>query len=77
MKTIEQVASEGICGQVGGAVYKTEDFMDIIRRYSFIPEDGSGYFHDGENETNISVWDKSVSWLDVAKKYPYVCWYNV
>lgn len=37
--------------------------------------DGIGYFHDGEKETNISVFDDSLTYGDV-KDFPYVCWYN-
>ena len=76
IKTIEQVAAECNNGE-GSGVYTISDFIDKVRKASFIPEDGIGFFHDGEKETNISVWDKSVTWLDVAINYPYVCWYNV
>lgn len=71
MKTIEEIKAE----QSYGDVYTREDFECLVRKGWFIPYDGIGRFHDGENETNISVWDKTLTPDDV-KSYPYVCWYN-
>lgn len=70
MKTIEQVQSETF-----GNVYTIEEFARLVDAGLFIEYDGSGRFHDGEKETNISVWDESLTWDDV-KDYPYVIWYN-
>ena len=43
---------------------------------SIIPYDGMGRFHDGENETRISIFSKEVSFYEALVKYPYICWYN-
>lgn len=75
MKTKEQIQKEGLCGECGGTVFTTEEFAEYVKRGSFIPYDGFGYFHDGENETDRSVWDDSVT-AEEVEKYPYVCWYN-
>lgn len=71
MKTIEQVRAE----MEFGDVFTKEEFGDLVDKGWFIPSDGVGRFHDGENETNVSVWDNSLTPEDV-EKYPYVCWYN-
>ena len=70
MKTKEQAQSE-----CRGAVFTLEEFYQYVKRGCFIPYDGSGYFHDGEKETDRSVWDEDLSLIEL-KKYPYVCWYN-
>lgn len=70
MKTIEQIQSETF-----GHVYTIEEFAQMVEDGLFIEYDGSGCFHDGEKETNISVWDDTLTWEDV-KDYPYVIWYN-
>ena len=74
MKTKEQVQKEGLVAKYG-TVFTTEEFAEYIERGSFIPYDGIGYFHDGENETDRSVWDDSIT-AEEVEKYPYVCWYN-
>lgn len=71
MKTIEQIKME--CEYAD--VMTTKEFCQAVANGYFNSFDGSGYFHDGEKETDISVWDRSLTWDDV-KKYPYVCWYN-
>ena len=71
MKTIKEVRTE--CEYAD--VMTTEEFCQEITNGYINSFDGSGYFHDGEEETDISVWDRSLTWEDV-KKYPYVCWYN-
>ena len=71
MKTIEQIKKEIDCGHV----FSIDDFTECVEEGCFIPYDGIGYFHDGENSTGISVWS-----IDLNKwnkmKYPYVIWYN-
>ena len=75
MKTKEQVQKEGLVAKCQGSVYTIEEFFEYVKDGSFIPYDGSGYFHDGEKETSRSVWARDLSLLEL-KKYPYVCWYN-
>lgn len=70
MKTIEEIQRECV-----GQVYTREEFGKLVDKGFFIPYDGSGRFHDGENETTLSVWDRTLTPDDV-KDYPYVCWYN-
>lgn len=71
MKDVKQVQKE--CEY--GTVFLLDDFADQIDDGSINEYDGIGYFHNGEKETNISVWDRSLTWEDI-KDYPYVCWYN-
>ena len=75
MKTKEQVQKEGLVAKCGGTVYTIEEFFKYVKTGSFIPYDGIGHFHDGEQETKRSVWATDLSLLEL-KKYPYVCWYN-
>lgn len=71
MKSKEQVQKE----LKYGTVYTLEEFIEYVKDGSFIPYDGVGHFHDGEQETKRSVWATDLSLLEL-KKYPYVCWYN-
>lgn len=71
MKTIEEVRAE--CEY--GDVMTTKEFCQEVADGCINSFDGRGVFHDGEKETNVSVWDRSLTWNDI-KKYPYVCWYN-
>jgi hypothetical protein len=70
MKNKKQIARE-----TNGEVYTRKEFMKLVDAGAFIPYDGIGYFHDGTNRTDISVWNNSLTAKDV-EKYPYVCWYN-
>lgn len=58
-----------------GEVYTLEDFAEEVAEGCINSNDGYGHFHDGDNETNISVWAEGLT-LEEMKKYPYVCWYN-
>ena len=53
----------------------TKEFCQEVANGFYNSFDGYGCFHDGEKETNISVWNRLLTWDDI-KKYPYVCWYN-
>lgn len=70
MKSKKQIARE-----TNGEVYTRNEFAKLVDAGAFIPYDGIGYFHDGINRTDISVWNNSLTAKDV-EKYPYVCWYN-
>ena len=71
MKTLKQVQAE--CKY--GTVFLLNDFGTEIDDGCINECDGEGYFHDGENRTEISVWDEDLTW-DEIQKFPYVCWYN-
>ena len=71
MKTIEKVRA----GCQYAHVMTTKEFLQEVNNGYINSFDGCGRFHDGEVETDISVWDRSLTWDDI-KKYPYVCWYN-
>ena len=75
MKTIEEVEAERSDLHEIRDVFTREEFEFFVSINAFIPDDGIGYYHDGNKETDISVWDGSVT-PEEAKKYPYVCWYN-
>lgn len=80
MKTKEQIQKE-IEKEIPGVwVMTTEEFIKQNDAKCLIRYDGIGMFHDGENETEFSVWDDYPAGLDnqedVIKAFPYVCWYN-
>ena len=56
-------------------VFTLEEFEEYVNNGSITMYDGYGYFHDGENETDICVWDEELPWEDFGK-FQYVCWYN-
>ena len=69
MKTLEQIQKEIPYGHI----FYTVDFKFEADCGNFIDYDGDGFFHDGIEETDISVW--SADYKD-WEKYPYVVWYN-
>jgi hypothetical protein len=75
MKTKEEIKATERVGEIRGDVFTLNEFLELIQDGMFIPYDGSGYFHDGEKETDRSVWAEDLSLMEL-KKYPYVCWYN-
>ena len=68
MKTFVQVKNETKFGNV----YSRERFIELLNDGWFTPYDGDGIYHDGENETRISVWSVPID----ATIYPYVIWFN-
>ena len=50
MKTIEQVRTE-----TEGTVYTINKFLGYVIDKVITSYDGGGHFHDGENETDVSV----------------------
>ena len=73
MKTKEQIAKELDISVED--IFTPKEFLIICDCGSIMASDGHGYFHDGEKELNISVWNNTLTWEDV-QKYPYICWYN-
>jgi len=71
MKTLEEIKAESY-----GVVLTTVDFITLAKSGALIPHDGDGCFHDGEKESNISVWSVKKITFEFLKKYPYVVWYN-
>lgn len=71
MKSIQQLRSDYIHGDV----YSVNDFVQMIIDHRVSPHTGNGFFHDGEKETNVSVWDEGIC-LEDFSNYKYVCWYG-
>jgi len=66
IKPIEQVQAE----------YDNYEVMTVdyfCEHEIFYPDEGKGYFHDGNEITNISVWQEDLEYDDI-KDYPYICW---
>ena len=61
--------------ECGADIFTLDAFCEAIENDMFNRHDGIGYFHNGEKETDISVWNNDLSYDDV-RNYPYVCWYN-
>ena len=71
MKTKEQVQTE----IKFGSVFTLEEFADLVCADCINEYDGIGYFHDGEKETNIYVFNPNLT-IKEMEQYPYICWYN-
>lgn len=59
-----------------GDCYTTAEFAEYVRRGIFISYDGIGYYHDGQQKTNVPVSFIPEEIIENGKVYPYVCWYN-
>lgn len=72
MKTKKEIEKE-----IGfkDVVFDSKEWLELAKCNCFNAYDGEGYFHDGEHETELSVFDRSVT-EETFNKYPYVCWYN-
>ena len=72
MKTKEQVQNE-----IGdsGTVFTVDEFDDAVSEGGITSYDGFGYFHDGEKETDFSVFSPYTKYEDI-KDMPYIIWYN-
>lgn len=70
------LTKEGVKRTTEGNVFTLEEFVNLCDKGLIIPYDGQGYFHDGEKETDISVWNMNLKPEDVWGKYIYVVWYN-
>ena len=70
MKTIEEIQEEFVADYV----FTTEEFEDLMKgedsEIEFV--DSFGYFHDGENITEIAI--DPYTFDDYKDKYPYVVW---
>lgn len=71
IKSIEKVQEENPYSDV----YVLYDFIDMMISDTVSSYDGYGYFHDGVNRTNISVFSEDVP-ESAYYIYPYVCWCN-
>lgn len=83
MKTLREVQDEILFGDefVGGEVFTTEEFAELMKPTDD-PEDNEiefvdsfGYFHDGEQLTEIAV--DPYTFDDYKDKYPYVVWKKI
>lgn len=68
IKSIDEVRNE----MEYGDVLSSEEFKTEVENGGFNEYDGTGYYHDGQKETDVSVWSKD----EIDTSYPYVCWYN-
>lgn len=57
MKTIEEVRA--VCKY--GKVMTIKEFCQKVADGFYNSFDGCGRFHDGEKETDITVWDRSLT----------------
>lgn len=72
MKSLEEIKNE----MKFGSVMTIKEFADDVKHGCIIDYDGTGYYHDGNEETKYHVNFDYKSIMSKAKKYPYVCWYN-
>jgi hypothetical protein len=70
------MTQEQIQEKCDGEVYTLKEFCELCEWAMITSYDGHGYFHDGEKETDIDVFNHDLSADEVWNKYKYVCWYN-
>lgn len=70
IKTKEEIQEECF-----GDVYTREEFLEQVRSGRINCFDGIGYYHDGNEETEISVWTSEGAFVEISE-FPYICWYN-
>ncbi len=68
IKSIDEIQNE----MEYGDVFSSEEFKTEVENGGINEYDGIGYYHDGQKETDVSVWSKD----EIDTSYPYVCWYN-
>ncbi len=71
MKTLKEIQAKSY-----GFVLATVDFIAVVRNGTLNPYDGDGCFHDGEEESDISVWSVNKITPEFLEQYPFVVWYN-
>lgn len=54
-------------------VFTGKEFVAAVKQGIINTMNGTGYYHDGEKETDIEVFADE---LYSIGKYPYVCWYS-
>lgn len=72
MKIINQIQSELKCGKV----YETKKFVTALYNKDICTYASVGYYHDGENITNIKIELTPNTIIKRAKKFPYIIWYQ-
>lgn len=82
MKSLREVQEEVWDDFKGGDVFTVEEFEELMQPTGDPEVDGEiefvdsyGYFHDGENVTDISV--DPYTFKLYKDKYPYVVWHKV
>lgn len=85
MKTFEEVQNE-MDDWEKDCLMPMSEFMDYVKSGFFIPYDGIGSIHDGNDfitdGVDVSIFAfigdklKNMSVEEFTEKYPYVAWYN-
>ena len=71
MMTIQEIAEELDSGEV----FAIDEFIELVQMGE-LDEDGTGYFHDGEEMTDQTVTLDADELEEVKDQYPYVVWMN-
>ncbi|MBR4454756.1 MAG: hypothetical protein IKS32_00880 [Solobacterium sp.] len=82
MKTRDQIMYDLMDDIRTGDVFTTEEFAELMKPDPDDPDnheiefvDSFGYFHDGEELTDVSV--DPYTFDKYKDRYPYVIWYRV
>lgn len=67
--------SEIRCKYPDAEVLTLDEFCTQVGNGAINRNDGLGYFFDGQQQTDVSVWDDSLTSDDVVN-YEYVLWYT-
>lgn len=61
-----------------GDLMTLEDFIECCECGGFIDYDGSGYYSDGQKESNISTWPSMIrdGFIINNPNFTHIIWYN-
>ena len=71
MMTIQEIQEDLDSGEV----FAIDEFIELAEMGE-LDEEGYGYFHDGEEMTEIRVALDVEELEDMQEQYPYVIWFN-
>ena len=72
MKTIQEVQDDLLSGEV----FPIDEFLELVEMGELDDEESYGFYHDGEEETNVKVVLDAGDIEDNRDQYPYVIWHN-
>lgn len=61
--------------EIKGKIFTLDEFSNGVKDGTINVCNGIGYFHDGNQLTQITVNNNRLKW-ESTKKYPYICWFR-
>ena len=73
MKTIDEIMNE----EMTSDVFTVDEFLGMLDMDELYDINAFGYYHDGENVTEVQVWLNKSDIEEKGKQYPYIIWHTV